>query len=84
MSGSEWLHEIKWDGWRIQIIKDDESVRIYSRTRTDLTPRLKCIEEAAQRLKPWSFILDAELIATDFYDIPAAIKGGRCQPSPST
>ena len=74
-TGPEWLHEVKWDGWRIQIIKDD-GVRIYSRTQTDLTDRLKGIAEAAEALNARSFVLDAELIATNFYDIPAAIKRG--------
>lgn len=36
---SNWLHEIKWDGWRTQIIRDAEGLRIYTRHQTDWTKR---------------------------------------------
>lgn len=75
-TGKDWLHEVKWDGWRIQIIKH-HGVRIYSRTRTDFTKRLPGIVEAVERLKASACIIDAELVATDFYDIAAAIKRGQ-------
>lgn len=73
--GSEWLHEIKWDGWRLQIHRDVDVVRIYSRQNKDLTGLLPGIVAAVQTFKARSFILDAELVATGhFHDIRAAIK----------
>ena len=30
-TGTEWLHEVKFDGWRMQIHKHGEKVRFYSR-----------------------------------------------------
>src|SRR5262244_740001 len=36
-SGSEWLHEIKHDGFRIIARKNGERVRLYSRPGNDLT-----------------------------------------------
>jgi len=38
-SGSQWLHEIKHDGFRIIARKDDQRVRLYSRPGNDLTDR---------------------------------------------
>ena len=78
-SGPNWLHEIKWDGWRCQIIKDEGGFRIYSRNRLDWTTRLPCVVDAARKLRARSFLIDGELIATntsgfDFYSIPTAIK----------
>jgi len=38
-SGSQWLHEIKHDGFRIIARKDGQRVRLYSRPGNDLTRR---------------------------------------------
>jgi len=39
-SGSQWLHEIKHDGFRIIARKDGERVRLYSRPGNDFNPPL--------------------------------------------
>jgi ATP-dependent DNA ligase len=76
-TGPDWLHEIKWDGWRIQVIRDASGVRIYSRNRTDWTKRLPGVTAAAGALKAQSFILDAELIGSGkFHEIRSAMKAG--------
>jgi ATP-dependent DNA ligase len=36
-SGSQWLHEIKHDGFRVIARKDGPRVRLYSRPGNDLT-----------------------------------------------
>ena len=38
--GDDWLHEPKWDGFRFQIIKDGNQVRLYSRHGAEYTDRL--------------------------------------------
>jgi bifunctional non-homologous end joining protein LigD len=38
-SGSQWLHEIKHDGFRIVARKNGAQVRLYSRPGNDLTRR---------------------------------------------
>ena len=38
-SGSQWLHEIKHDGFRIIARKSDGQVRLYSRPGNDFTRR---------------------------------------------
>ena len=79
-TGPEWLHEVKWDGWRCQVLKDGARVTICSRNGTSWTKRLPHLERAIQQL-PWSAItLDAELLHLDengrvnFYGIPTGMK----------
>jgi bifunctional non-homologous end joining protein LigD len=38
-SGSQWLHEIKHDGFRVIARKDRARLRLYSRPGNDLTDR---------------------------------------------
>ena len=42
-SGSQWLHEIKHDGFRIIARKDGPRVRLYSRPGNDFTRRFPLI-----------------------------------------
>jgi hypothetical protein len=44
-SGSQWLHEIKHDGFRIIARKNGDRVRLYSRPGNDLTYRFPLIVE---------------------------------------
>jgi len=38
--GAEWLHEVKFDGFRAQVHVEGGSVTIYSRKGADMTRRL--------------------------------------------
>jgi hypothetical protein len=49
-SGSDWLHEIKHDGFRIIARKKGAQVRLYSRPGNDLTRRFPLIVETLARL----------------------------------
>ena len=64
-SGSQWLHEIKHDGFRIIARKDDQRVRLYSRPGNDLTDRFPLIVETLARLRSRSCIIDGEAVACD-------------------
>jgi len=56
--------EYKYDGARVQIHKDGERVRIWSRRLTEVTRSIPEIVEIARRnLQGESFILDAEVVA---------------------
>jgi ATP dependent DNA ligase domain len=48
-SGSQWLHEIKHDGFRIIARKTGAQVRLYSRPGNDFTRRFPLIVEALER-----------------------------------
>ncbi len=57
--------EYKYDGARVQIHKDRDQVRIWSRRLTEVTESLPEIAEIARKhLRSDSFILDAEVVAT--------------------
>jgi ATP-dependent DNA ligase len=64
-SGSEWLHEIKHDGFRIIARKDSDRVRLYSRPGNDITRRFPLIVETLARLRSRSCIIDGEAVACD-------------------
>jgi bifunctional non-homologous end joining protein LigD len=64
-SGSEWLHEIKHDGFRVIARKQRGGVRLYSRPGNDLTHRFPLIVETLARLRSRSCIIDGEAVACD-------------------
>jgi bifunctional non-homologous end joining protein LigD len=64
-SGSDWLHEIKHDGFRIIARKKGAQVRLYSRPGNDLTRRFPLIVDALSQLRSRSCIIDGEAVARD-------------------
>jgi bifunctional non-homologous end joining protein LigD len=68
-SGPLWLHEMKHDGFRIIARKDDDGVRLYSRSGHDLGKRYPLIAEAMARLP--SCTIDGEAIACDESGAPS-------------
>jgi bifunctional non-homologous end joining protein LigD len=61
-AGPGWVHEIKHDGYRLQIHKRDGRVRLFTRTGVDWTERYPWIVEDVARLKPKALIIDAEAV----------------------
>lgn len=57
--------EEKLDGIRVQIHRDGDAVRLYTRTLDDITDRLPELTAAALELRGDRFILDGEVIAFD-------------------
>ncbi|MFE7270953.1 ATP-dependent DNA ligase [Streptomyces sp. NPDC057623] len=57
--------EEKLDGIRVQLHRDGDTVRVYTRTLDDITDRLPELTAMAQGLKGERFILDGEVIAFD-------------------
>jgi DNA ligase-1 len=56
--------EWKLDGVRVQIHRDGDDVRVFTRTLDDITPRLPEVVEAARALPVRTTILDGEVLAT--------------------
>jgi ATP-dependent DNA ligase len=65
-SGTEWLHEIKHDGFRVIARKTDKRVKLYSRRGNDLTDRFPLIVEALTKLGSRSCIIDGEAVACGY------------------
>ncbi|MFE6281406.1 ATP-dependent DNA ligase [Streptomyces sp. NPDC057877] len=57
--------EEKLDGIRVQVHRDGDDVRLYTRTLDDITDRLPEVTSAALGLAGERFILDGEVIAFD-------------------
>ena len=86
--GNDWIHELKLDGYRIQIHvasgrKGTRAATLFTRTGLDWTHRMRGLAEAAAKLKVESCILDGEFVALDhegrsnFSDLQAAFQEGK-------
>src|SRR4051794_18621551 len=58
--GSDWLHEIKIDGYRAQLHIHDGRVRVFSRGGYDWTEQFSQIARAAETLSTGELIIDGE------------------------
>ena len=80
-AGDNWLHEIKYDGYRLQIHLDKGRVTIRTRTGLDWTKRFSAIA-AAFDIPVDRAIFDGEVVAvkdgkTNFSELQAALATGR-------
>jgi bifunctional non-homologous end joining protein LigD len=64
-AGDEWLHEVKFDGYRVLAWRNGAEVRITSRGGQDWTAKLPDTVAAIRDLPCRSCILDGELITLD-------------------
>ncbi|TPL30157.1 ATP-dependent DNA ligase [Mesorhizobium sp. B2-4-7] len=60
--GDDWIHEVKFDGYRSQIIKDETGVRIFTRRGLDWTAKYRDLARTAAGLDVESAIIDGEII----------------------
>ena len=58
--GEGWIHEVKFDGYRSQLIIDDDGTRIYTRRGLDWTSKYRDLASAASALEVESAILDGK------------------------
>jgi DNA ligase D-like protein (predicted ligase) len=63
--GDRWLFELKLDGYRALIIKNDDRVRILSRNEKDHTAAYPGVVAAGRRLEARSAVVDGEIVAVD-------------------
>ncbi len=63
--GDDWLHEIKFDGYRMVCFVDGSSVRFVTRNQLDWTTKLPELVEAIGDLKLDGTIFDGEVVAFD-------------------
>ena len=60
--GDDWIHEVKFDGYRSQIIIDEEGTRVFTRRGLDWTAKYRDIAKAAGELdEVQSAIIDGEI-----------------------
>ena len=64
-AGDGWLHEVKWDGYRILTAIADGEVKLWSRNALPWNDKLPDIVQALELLGLQSARLDGELVALD-------------------
>jgi bifunctional non-homologous end joining protein LigD len=77
-AGDDWLHEVKYDGFRMGLVIDRRTRRLISRNGHDWTARFPDIVEAARGLPVSSAVLDGEvaLLQADGRTSCQALQGG--------
>jgi len=79
-SGDNWVHEIKFDGYRIQLRVEDGNVTLLTRAGLDWTEKFSAIARAARSLP--DCLVDGEVVALndkgmpDFAALQAALSDG--------
>ena len=64
-AGNNWLHEIKYDGYRCLLAVAGAEARIYTRSGKDWTGKFRGIARAAADLVTGSALIDGEIVALD-------------------
>ncbi|WP_313229615.1 DNA ligase D [Stenotrophomonas acidaminiphila] len=80
--GEQWVHELKWDGYRILATIAKGEVRLWSRNALEWTDKIPDIRDAVAALGLESGALDGELIAgtgtkQDFNLLQSTLSGER-------
>jgi bifunctional non-homologous end joining protein LigD len=80
-SGARWIHEIKFDGYRVQVHLAHEEVKVLTRRGNDWTKRFKKVANDAWHIKAGSAIIDGEIVVpaadgtTDFSVLQNELRG---------
>ncbi|MFZ0071967.1 MAG: DNA ligase D [Xanthobacteraceae bacterium] len=82
-TGDKWVHEIKYDGYRIQARIDGKNIKLLTRKALDWTERFPRLVAALRGLQLGSGWIDGEIVVEDSAGMPsfnllqAAISEGR-------
>jgi len=82
---ADWIHEIKFDGYRMQARIDDGDVRLLTRKALDWTGKFAPIAEALETLPVEQAVLDGEIVSESddgvatFSQLQQDLKEGRSQ-----
>jgi bifunctional non-homologous end joining protein LigD len=85
-AGNDWLHEIKYDGYRMQAICDGKHVKLLTRSGLDWSHRMASVCEALAALKLKDCTLDGEIVVlnaqgqSDFAALQAAFEHTKNSP----
>jgi bifunctional non-homologous end joining protein LigD len=61
-SGPRWIHEIKFDGYRVQVHIKDGKVKVFTRRGNDWSTRFRKIAADAFEVNAGSAIIDGEVV----------------------
>jgi bifunctional non-homologous end joining protein LigD len=80
-SGERWIHEIKFDGYRVQLHIANNDIKVFTRRGNDWTKRFNKIAADAYLINAGSAIIDGEVVVpaadgtTDFSVLQNELKG---------
>jgi ATP-dependent DNA ligase len=87
-SGDRWIHEIKFDGYRVQVHLVNEAVKVFTRRGHDWTKRFRKVADDAWHIGAGSVIIDGEIVVpaagarvTRRDRAPSEVWGGKSPPS---
>lgn len=81
-AGNRWMHEIKFDGYRVLIAAAGDTVQVWTRNGKDWTDKFVPLAEAFRRLDLPPCLIDGEVVAygpngnPDFSSLQAVLKRG--------
>jgi bifunctional non-homologous end joining protein LigD len=79
--GDRWIHEIKFDGYRVQLHIANDDIKVFTRRGHDWTKRFRKIAADAYLINAGSAIIDGEVVVpavdgtTDFSVLQNELKG---------
>lgn len=85
-SGDEWIHEIKYDGYRLMCVVANGTAKLFTRRQLDWTHRFASIATAAAQLPVETALLDGEIVAlsdngiSNFQALQNSLQGIESQP----
>ena len=68
--GADWLHEVEFDGWRVQLHKYGNFVQLYSRGRHEAARRLSDLVAALASIPAQSYVIEGEVVACNNRGLP--------------
>ena len=78
--GPDWIHETKYDGYRIQAVANKKKVRLFTRAGNDWTEKFPMVTKLLQKKNFDNVVLDGEVVwiddkgRSDFQKLQNAIK----------
>ena len=83
--GDDWIHEIKFDGYRTQALIDGKSIKLMTRNELDWTHKYGPISKFLQKLDVTNAVIDGEIVFQDekgrshFQKLQNALKSNQVQ-----
>jgi bifunctional non-homologous end joining protein LigD len=80
-TGERWVHEIKFDGYRVQLHMANDDIKVFTRNGNDWTKRFRKVAADAYLINAKSAIIDGEIVVpaadgtTDFSVLQNELKG---------
>ena len=73
-TGSGWIHEVKYDGYRALIAASGKDVAVYTRSGNDWTDKFEPLAQAIRQMDLPPCMIDGEIVAFDENGKPVELK----------